>query len=425
MAKVIIISYFYPPSAFVGGERTRYWAENLHKYGWYPIIITRQWNEKQQDLVDKVQNNKLEVERFDTHEVHRLPYKRSIRDKCADQKWLKPLQKLLTLWEVFFSNYFISALPYSNFYSYSRKLILEEENISFLISSGRPFQSFFFGYKLKQDYPQLYWIPDYRDEWNSSRVHPKGIIGKFIQLLENKSEKKWVSNASAFFTVSQQCLKKIESFTDKRGYEVKNGYEETITPKNKGKVIIPSKNSFKIAYVGTLYPNQDVERFIEVINDIQEDVTMFFIGSDILLTQKQRLKQLKSKYPFIRIVEKLSKQDLYDNLQHVDLFYASAYDNVDGCLPVKAFDYILLKKPILLFPSDGDLFENFIKKTNRGIVPKNNSEAKELLRKYVNDKKRGTSIEIDSDDNYIQRYSRAYQTKRLASYLIEIMNQSK
>ena len=52
MKKLLIISYFYPPANFVGAQRTAAWAKYLHEYGYYPIIITRQWNEGQTDLVD-------------------------------------------------------------------------------------------------------------------------------------------------------------------------------------------------------------------------------------------------------------------------------------------------------------------------------------------------------------------------------------
>ena len=65
MKKVLIISYFYPPANFVGGQRTAAWAKYLHEYGYYPIIITRHWNEGQTDLVDKVKNNKLEIEKIE------------------------------------------------------------------------------------------------------------------------------------------------------------------------------------------------------------------------------------------------------------------------------------------------------------------------------------------------------------------------
>ena len=59
MQKVLIISYFFPPCRLVGAERTEYWAQNLYKYGYYPIILTRQWNPNQIELTDKIKKDHI------------------------------------------------------------------------------------------------------------------------------------------------------------------------------------------------------------------------------------------------------------------------------------------------------------------------------------------------------------------------------
>ena len=61
MKKILLISYFYPPANFVGVQLTAAWAKYLHEYGYYPIIITRQWNEGQTDLADQLKNSVLKI----------------------------------------------------------------------------------------------------------------------------------------------------------------------------------------------------------------------------------------------------------------------------------------------------------------------------------------------------------------------------
>jgi hypothetical protein len=46
MKKVLILSYYFPPSGFVGGERTYSWYKYLNEIAYYPIVITRQWDDK-------------------------------------------------------------------------------------------------------------------------------------------------------------------------------------------------------------------------------------------------------------------------------------------------------------------------------------------------------------------------------------------
>jgi glycosyltransferase involved in cell wall biosynthesis len=421
--KLIIISYFYPPAAFVGGERTQYWAENLHKHGYYPVVITRQWNKGQKDLVNRINHNQHSVEKYETYEVHRLPYNRSLRDKCAPFKWLKPIQKLLTLCELVFSNYFLSVLPYSNFFSYAKGLIEKDKNIQLVLISGRPFRSFFFGYRLKKVFPHIHWVADYRDEWTTSRNKTPGFINGFIRSLERNSEKRWLSNASLFINVSEKWKPRIENLTETKGKEVKNGYIENIKPLGKGTFIKPA-DSFQIAYVGTLYQNQEIESFLKVLNQIKKEITLYFIGSELIPSEKYRLQQLAKKYDFLIRIQKLSKQELYNNLQNIDLFFATPYANVDGCLPVKAFDYLILKKPIILYPSDNDVFEEFILDTQSGIIAANEIEAENIIADYIKKKKNGELKPRQLKNDNIQKYSRAYQTRRLASFLTDLTENS-
>ena len=85
LKKIILINYYYPPSNFVGGIRTSFWVENLYKFGFYPILITRNWNDNQKTITEKLNNNKLRHEKYKTHEIYRVPHKRSFRDKIASE----------------------------------------------------------------------------------------------------------------------------------------------------------------------------------------------------------------------------------------------------------------------------------------------------------------------------------------------------
>ena len=94
MQKVLIISYFFPPCNFVGGERTSFWAENLSKFGFYPIVITRNWNENQITITEKVKKNNFSILLEKKHEIYYLPFKLSIRDRLSNYKFLKNIKNL-------------------------------------------------------------------------------------------------------------------------------------------------------------------------------------------------------------------------------------------------------------------------------------------------------------------------------------------
>ena len=49
MKRVLIISYFFPPGNFAGSYRIKAWADQLQKFGYYPIVVTRHWAENETD----------------------------------------------------------------------------------------------------------------------------------------------------------------------------------------------------------------------------------------------------------------------------------------------------------------------------------------------------------------------------------------
>ena len=252
MQKILIISYYFPPSNFVGGERTNGWAKNLHEFGFYPIIITRKWNENQTDI-NGVKNNNLEINDYETHQVHRLPIKNGLKSIISKYPQLFIFRKILTFFELFFSNFFVSSLPFSNFYNYSREILIKDKSIKLVLISGRPFQAFQIGHKLKNEF-DIIWVPDYRDEWNShNNICKKKITAKLFSYLEMKSEAKWLSNADFFLSVSDSCVSSINKLINKKGFVVMNGYDQIIKPKLKEKKI---SNTLIITYAGTLYNYQ-------------------------------------------------------------------------------------------------------------------------------------------------------------------------
>lgn len=421
MKKIIIISYFYSPSNFVGAERTKYWAENLYKSGIYPIIITRNWNVGQKDIVDKVENNELRIEKNDTYEVHYLPYNQSLRDRLSAYPYLKIFQKFLSLLELIFSNFFISFIPYSNFYKYTERLIFKEKDIKVVIASGRPFQSFFFGYKLKKKFNQLIWIPDYRDEWNTHQNNhfQTGILGKFLKKLEQKSELKWTSNSDYFISVSEYWVNSIGKFINKEGIVIKNGYEELNYLED-----LTDKSTLRILYAGTMYPSQDISIFINACNTLIESkpklkLEVIFIGvemvPEVVLKLKELTIDLKDHFFF---QQRMSKIELNEEMKKADLLLLTGFNEVKGWYPVKLFQYYSSGKPILMIPSDNDVMQEFLKGTNSGYIANTENECLSIINNLISLKSSGQNLRMNIMTNYGEHFSREFQTKFLGDKLI-------
>ena len=420
LKKIILINYYYPPSNFVGGFRTSFWAENLHKFGFYPIVITRNWNENQKTITEEVNDNKIKHEKYKSHEIYRIPYKRSFRDKIANNKSLKLLRKILTYIELTFCNFFIKTLPYQNIYNQSKEILNNDKSIKYLIISGTPFYSFQLGYRLKQKY-NLLWIADYRDEWTTHKnLSYNSIFEKFIFKLNQKSEKKWLSNSDLFISTSDEWVDSISKFNNKKGVAVLNGLSKELDSERFHSTNI---NSYiTITYAGTLYENQNLDVFIDAINNIHNDkIKINFIGTETNISaHKFFLEKTKLNSKNFNVIEKIPKVELLKYYEKSDFLLLTSLENNKGWYPVKMFDYFDYQIPILMCPSDNSVMEEFITKTNGGIIIKSVNELEIFLNQILSKKKNKEKLNFKINISEAKKYSRIYQTELLSNYLLSL-----
>ena len=83
MKKIIIISYFFPPCSLTASQRINGWAKYLNEFGYYPTVITRNWenNIASPEDVLKSAGDSIVHNKEETYEVYYLPYKASFRDR--------------------------------------------------------------------------------------------------------------------------------------------------------------------------------------------------------------------------------------------------------------------------------------------------------------------------------------------------------
>ena len=107
LKRILIISYFFPPCSLTASQRVLSWAKWLHKFGYYPVIITRKWEVKLKTLKDVSIPNSSGIlhKNYKTYEVYYLPYKGNLRDRIY-QKYgnnkLTKVRQALTFMELLF-----------------------------------------------------------------------------------------------------------------------------------------------------------------------------------------------------------------------------------------------------------------------------------------------------------------------------------
>lgn len=425
MKNIIIISYFFAPCNLTASQRALGWVKYLKEFGYYPVVITRNWDVKikKQSDISAPSGKKVIHKIEDGYEVYYLPYKGNLKDRIYSRFGDKfsVLRRFLSLTELVgqhFSNYFI---PYSNIYNFAKDLI-KGEKFKMLLITANPFIQFKFGYDLNRKF-KIPWIADYRDDWSTDELsEKKGGLNRILHKLDCKSEKKWVESASLITSVSPYYIKKISDFTGVDGETIYNGFFEEEYTANAETLF----DDITLTYNGTLYPSQNVEVFIEGFKKSIEKlkfpftkVKLYFPGLEYKPDQAERIRKLLKGYEDHYIITNRISRDEVIKIQrksHVLLMFP--HNNIKGIPSSKLYEYLGLQKPILISPSDNDILEQTVKETNSGIVCQTADDVCDFICQLVNNY--DPIISRYSFTNSLV-YSRRNQTKRLAQLLDKII----
>jgi glycosyltransferase involved in cell wall biosynthesis len=412
--KVLIISYFFPPCNLTASNRIAGWEKNLPEFGFYPIIVTRNWTGLELTAEERLMDSgpDLRVEKKDHSEVHHLPYRASLRDKLfrksGNNSVYRILSKFLTLVGVFLQPLCIRAIPYNNLYFHSKRLLKDNSDISTVLISGNPFEQFYFGYKLKKAFPRISWIADYRDDWTTSEV-----VKVPFRSFHRYFEKKWVGTASCFTTVSPYYQSKISKLVNIPGHTIYNGFDQLIENTHKA-----SPYSLVITYNGTLYETQNIEIFLEGLRlfiDANPDKKITFNLPGILFDQKQAnrvLKNMEGYESHLVMTDRISKEEVIEIQQNSDLLLMVSHSNIKGVTSSKIFEYISLQKPIMLCPNDHDVLEEITIQSGLGVLLDSPQQVAVFLNKTT--QKYSTQLNLEK----LSKFGENRQVEKLGKIMI-------
>ncbi|MBK7762523.1 MAG: glycosyltransferase [Bacteroidetes bacterium] len=423
--KVYILSYYFPPCNLTASERIYSWAKYLKNGDYYPIIITRNWdipvaNSTTSAFVSS--GTEVRIEKHDTYEVHYLPYKSSIKDKLFIKLDGTKFYFIYLIASFIFSILSVVSIrfsPYYFFYIYLKELLQNQKGKLQLIVSASPFELFGIAFKLSKLFA-LQWIADYRDDWSTSSLHKENFVKQFLHKVFRYYEKRWLQSADCFLSVSDHYVDKISSFIHKKGYVLTNGY----MPENYiKKHVLPTK--FTLTYVGSLYPSQPIEKILHGIISFIESknrnclLEVVFVGIQHEAQSMNRISQSIQGYEnYFRFTGRIPKQEAIAIQAASHLLLICAHENLKGIPGSKLYEYIALRKPVLVYPSDGDIIEESLSKTGQGIICHSQQDMLSALNTYYTmfDENRYTT-EGMFDEKMIASFSREKQCEVLIQVL--------
>ncbi len=237
MKRVLIISYYWPPSGGSGVQRWVKFAKYLPAEGWQPVVYTP----LNPELI--AVDNTLEAEVPREAEVIKRKiiepyaiYKLLLGKKDASQggsNEVNPVnaQKKTLMQRISMAvrgNLFIPdprclwIRPSVRFL----KKYLKEHPVDIIVSTGPPQSMHLIGMKLARA-TGLPWIADFRDPWTKIFYFKRLSLSAYATRRHKKLEQQVLDNATAVIAVTPLVQKEFQEMTSTRVEMITNGYDET------------------------------------------------------------------------------------------------------------------------------------------------------------------------------------------------------
>ena len=420
MKKVLVITYYWPPSGGAGVQRWLKFVKYLPSLGWEPIIYTVE-NGEYPVLDDSLVNDlppNIKVLKTKVWEPYSLYKKFTGRKKnekinssfLNDKKQNKILESI-SVW--IRGNLFIPDAR-KFWIKPSIKFLhnyIKNNPVDFIISSGPPHSTHLIALGI-QKFNKTPWLADFRDPWTNIDFYKDLKLSDWADRKHKKLEKNKYRSDSGI----QQLELDIRShFLDLSNREeiIENGFRHL-------KYHFPNgKQPTDIIFLNSLFRSGVWCTENEIINEnnnFANKLQLKLIGKvDYSVDnsiQDFNLQKYVKRFSYLAHNKVISHQ----KSSKVLLLMVNNTPNSKGIITGKVFEYMASNRPILVIgPEDGDLAK-IIMATKSGVVCGYDNEEK--LKKVILDLFNNKLI-FNSD---FEKYSRKNLTKNLSIILDNHLN---
>lgn len=427
--KVLIITYYWPPSGGAGVQRWLKFSKYLRDFGWEPIIYTPENPEA--PAID----NSLENDIPEGITIIKRPilepysaYKRFIGMKPGEkvnagflQEKEKPgLSEGFAVW--LRGNFFIPDARRFWIRPSAKFLIdyLAEHPVDAIVSTGPPHSMHLIALKVHEKL-NIPWLADFRDPWTGIDFYHQLRLTSFADRLHRKLEKKVLTSATAITVVSKDMANEFNGLVNREYNLVTNGYDEQdISPLPQNQL----DKKFTISHIGSINSPRNPEKLWKALSEMVVNSPEFAEAVQIKLVGKVDIAVLKSieNYgltPYLSRIEYMPHREVMHEIQRsqVLLLLINNTPNAKGILTGKIFEYLGSGRPILsIGPEDGDAAV-ILKDTDAGQTAgyENESIMRIILTDYFT---KFSEQRLESNTGNRLKYSR----KELAGEIAKILD---
>ncbi len=433
MKKVLIITYYWPPSGGAGVQRILKFAKYFPQFGIKPYVVTVREDKASYPVTDNTLKRDIpeeaEIYRTDTSEPYNfysaILGKKSIPTGFSNESKPNIIQKISRFIR---GNFFVpdGRKGWIKYAFDEACRIIEKEKISTIITTSPPHSVQIAGLLLKKKYKkEINWIADLRDPWTDIYFYNEFHHLNFAKKRDLKYESEVLENADDIITVGKSLkelfIKKSDRIEPDKIHIIPNGFDEEDF-KYSGSRQETFKNEFIITYTGTIAESYRPEVFFDslktvALNNTGNKFRLRFIGNPA----NSLIEYMKSISlgEILEVIPTVTHEKSIDYLSEstVLLLVIPEIKNDRGILTGKLFEYLASQKPVICIgPPDGDAADiisecsagrTFARNDGKGIV--------DYLNELVSEWKKNNELKTNNDK--FRKYSRRNQAKELSSLI--------
>lgn len=430
--KVLIITYYWPPSGGAGVQRWLKFTKYLPSSGWEPVIYTPKNPENPVEDYSLLKDIPEDITILKRKIWEPYSWYKSFTGQKKDQKIKagflsekkKPkLREKLSVW--IRGNLFIPDARKFWIKPSVRFLTnyLRNNPVDVIISTGPPHSMHLIALQLKKKL-KVPWVADFRDPWTTIDFYKNLLLSKHADKKHHNLEEKVIKSADKVIVINKLMKQEFSTCTKNIAF-IPNGYDPDDIPEGKTE----PDQEFTIVHVGSMAPSRNPEILWKSLGELS--------NKDELFKKNLKIKLIgKTDYT---VEESILKHGLKENLLKIDYVpHNEAIDmqkraqilllplnNTPGAKGIqtgKLFEYLASKRPILAIgPTDGEA-ASILNQTQSGKISGfNDSEClKANILRYYN---MYISGKLEVQQTNIESYSRKNLTIKLSDLLNELIRQ--
>ena len=438
MKRVLIISYYWPPTGGSGVQRWVKFAKYLPSEGWQPVIYTPENPEQlavDESLAAEVPEaaEVVKTRIIEPYELYKKLLRRSGHSKEAVE--VNPVnaqnKSLLQKAAMWVRGNLFRPDPRCLWIGPSVRFLkkyLSEHPVDLIVSTGPPQSMHMIGLRLSRE-TGLPWIADFRDPWTKIFYFKHLSMTPATERWHKKMEKKVLDEASAVVAVSPLVQQEFQAMTDTPVELITNGFDECdFSSEPCMEAYGGASQEFTITHTGLFAADGNPTVLWDVLAEkchadeaFRKLLRIKLIGK----TDDQILKALKDR----GLEESLINMGYQTHSIAVDqqrqasvlILPLRKEPEYRAVLPGKLFEYLASQRPILGIGQPDGAMAMIVNETGTGTVIDWND--KEGISQYIEQCwKRHLEGRLSSDGADLSRFTRRSLTRRMAGLFDKIIH---